>query len=144
IANFGTYSVNEANPTFTIRYEGSTFPNRIGTEETRPAVIEGDELRITNPAPSTGGPTSQQDYRRTKKRRAKKFSLWLLRAGPMSALGQKRTLMGFAVRWRNVLVFDRNYVAFQALLDSCHSALWLDCRCLPCVSRDILVAHAKR
>jgi hypothetical protein len=31
--------------------------------------------------------------------------------------------MGFAVRWRNVLVFDRNYVAFQALLDSCHSAL---------------------
>jgi hypothetical protein len=36
----------------------------------------------------------------------------------MSAKGQKRTLMGFAVRWRNVLVFDRNYVAFQALLDS--------------------------
>jgi hypothetical protein len=66
IANFGTYSVNEANKTFTIRYEGSTFPNRIGTEETRPVVIEGDELRITNPAPSTGGPTSQQVYRRTK------------------------------------------------------------------------------
>jgi hypothetical protein len=31
--------------------------------------------------------------------------------------------MGFAVRWQNVLVFDRNYVAFQALLDLCHSAL---------------------
>jgi len=66
IANFGTYSVNEANKTFTLRYEGSTFPNRIGTEETRPVVIEGDEMRITNPAPSTGGPTSQQVYRRTK------------------------------------------------------------------------------
>src|SRR5262249_24190902 len=50
--------------------------------------------------------------------------------------------MGFAVRWRNV--FDRNYAAFQALLDLCHSALWLVCRCLPCVSRDILVAHAER
>ena len=48
----------------------------------------------------------------------------------MSAKGQKRTLMGFALRWRNVLVFDRNYVAFQALLDLCHSALWLVCRCL--------------
>src|SRR5262245_61857592 len=47
----------------------------------------------------------------------------------MSAMGQKRTLMGFAVRWLNVLVFDRNYVAFQALLDSCHSALWLVCPC---------------
>ena len=40
----------------------------------------------------------------------------------MSGKLQKRTLMGFAVRWRKVLVFDRNYVAFQALLDSCHSA----------------------
>jgi len=66
IASFGTYSVNEANKTFTLRYEGSTFPNRIGTEETRPVAIEGDELRVTNPAPSTGGPTSQQVYRRTK------------------------------------------------------------------------------
>src|SRR5262249_4217032 len=55
----------------------------------------------------------------------------LLSGSSMSALCQKRTLMGFAVRWRNV--FDRNYVAFQALLDLCHSALWLVCRCLPCV-----------
>ena len=35
---------------------------------------------------------------------------------------------GLPVRLRNVLVFDRNYVAFPALLDSCHSALWLVCR----------------
>src|SRR6516225_712084 len=55
----------------------------------------------------------------------------LIAATGMSALCHKRTLMGFAVRWRNV--FDRNYVAFQALLDLCHSALWLVCRCLPCV-----------
>jgi HNH endonuclease len=55
----------------------------------------------------------------------------------MSAKGQKRTLMGFALRLRNVLVFGRNYVAFQALLDLCHSALWLVCRCLLCVSSDI-------
>src|SRR5262249_58762051 len=66
----------------------------------------------------------------------------------MSALCQKRTSPGdtgtnsllaklqvhegslFPVRWRNV--FDRNYVAFQALLDLCHSVLWLVCRCLPC------------
>jgi hypothetical protein len=74
----------------------------------------------------------------------------------MSALDYKRTYSPsklclksggshyYPVRWRNVLVFDRNYVAFKALLDSCHSALWLVCRCLPCISRDILVAHANR
>jgi hypothetical protein len=45
--------------------------------------------------------------------------------------------MGFAVGWRNVLVFDRNDVTFQALLESCHSALWLVFQCLLCVSRDI-------
>jgi hypothetical protein len=66
IANFGTYTVNEANKTITIRYDGSTFPNRKGAEDTRPVVIEGDELRITNPAPSTGGPSSQLVYRRAK------------------------------------------------------------------------------
>jgi len=66
IASFGTYTVNEANKTFTIHYEGSTFPNRKGTEETRPFVIEGDELRITNPAPSSGGGASQLVYRRAK------------------------------------------------------------------------------
>jgi Lipocalin-like domain len=66
VANFGTYTVNEANKTFTIRYDGSTFPNRKGAEETRPVVIEGDELRITNPAPSTGGSSSQLVYRRAK------------------------------------------------------------------------------
>ena len=36
IANFGTYTVNEANKTITIRYDGSTFPNRKGAEDTRP------------------------------------------------------------------------------------------------------------
>ena len=66
VANFGTYSVDEANKTFTISYDGSTFPNRKGIKETRPFVIEGDQLRITNPAPSTGGETSQLIYRRAK------------------------------------------------------------------------------
>ena len=66
VANFGTYSVNAANKTFTISYDGSTFPNRKGAKETRPFVIEGDQLRITNPAPSTGGESSQLIYRRAK------------------------------------------------------------------------------
>ena len=39
-----------------------------------------------------------------------------LRPGPPPPLYQKTS--------RSVFVFDRNYVPFQALLDSCHSALW--------------------
>jgi len=66
ISSFGTYSVNEANKTFTIRYEGSSYPNLEGTEQTRAFTIAGDELRVTNPSPSAGGPPSQLVYKRTK------------------------------------------------------------------------------
>ena len=66
IASFGTYSVNEANKTYTIRFEGSSYPNLEGTESTRPFTITGDELRVTNPAPTAGGPPSQLVYKRAK------------------------------------------------------------------------------
>ena len=59
-AERNTYSVNEANKTYTIRYEGSSYPNLEGTEQTRSFTITGDELRVTNPAPSVGGPPCLQ------------------------------------------------------------------------------------
>jgi hypothetical protein len=65
-SNFGTYSVNEANKTFTIRFEGSSFPNLEGTEQTRPFTISGDELTVTNPAPTVGGSPSQLVLKRAK------------------------------------------------------------------------------
>lgn len=65
-ANFGTYSVNEANKTFTVKFVGSSFPNWEGTEQTRPFAISGDELTVTNPAPSVGGSASQLVLRRAK------------------------------------------------------------------------------
>jgi hypothetical protein len=58
--------VDEAAKTFTIRFVGSTYPNLQGTQQTRPAAIAGDELRITNPSPSVGGPPSELVYRRAK------------------------------------------------------------------------------
>ncbi|MGA7528663.1 MAG: lipocalin-like domain-containing protein, partial [Pseudolabrys sp.] len=66
VASFGTYTVNPANQTFTVRYEGSSYPNLEGTEQTRAFTISGDELRVTNPAPSVGGPPSNIVYRRAK------------------------------------------------------------------------------
>jgi Lipocalin-like domain len=66
IASFGTYSVTEANKTFTIQFEGSSYPNLEGTEQTRPFTIAGDELKVTNPTPSVGGSPSQLVYKRAK------------------------------------------------------------------------------
>ena len=65
-SNFGTYSVNEANKTFTIRFEGSSFPNLEGVEQTRPFMISGDELIVTNPAPTVGRSPSQLVLKRAK------------------------------------------------------------------------------
>jgi hypothetical protein len=66
VSYFGTYSVNEANSTFTIKYEGSAYPNLEGTEQTRSFTTEGDQLTVTNPAPTVGGPPSRLVYKRAK------------------------------------------------------------------------------
>jgi hypothetical protein len=66
ISSFGTYTVNEANKTYTLRYEASSYPNQEGTEVTRPFTIVGEELRSTNPAPTVGGPPSLLVSRRAK------------------------------------------------------------------------------
>jgi Lipocalin-like domain len=65
IATFGTYTVNEANKSFTVRFEGSSYPNNSGVEQTRPFTITGEELKVTNPASSAGGQT-ELTYKRAK------------------------------------------------------------------------------
>jgi len=65
IANFGTYTVNEATKSFTVRFEASTYPNNTGIEQTRPFTITGDELKVINPASSAGGQT-ELIYKRAK------------------------------------------------------------------------------
>ena len=66
IGTFGTYSTDAAGKNFTVKFTGSSYANNEGAEQTRPFVIEGDELRITNPSPTVGGPASQLLYRRIK------------------------------------------------------------------------------
>jgi len=67
IGSFGTYTVDSAGKSFTVKFLASSYPNLEGTEQTRPFTIAGDELRITNPAPSVGGGApSQLVYRRAK------------------------------------------------------------------------------
>jgi hypothetical protein len=65
IGTFGTYTVDETKKTYTLKFEGSSFPNRTGTEQTRPLTIVGDELKVTNPSTTVGG-SSEAIYKRAK------------------------------------------------------------------------------
>ena len=65
IATFGKYTVNEADKSFTVRFEGSSYPNNTGVEQTRPFTIAGEELKIINPASSSGG-QSELTFKRAK------------------------------------------------------------------------------
>jgi hypothetical protein len=55
IAYFGTYAVNEADHTLTMKVERSSYPNWDNTDQKRQISITGDELKWTNPAASSGG-----------------------------------------------------------------------------------------
>ncbi len=54
-ATFGTWSVDEANKMLIVRNEGGMFPNQVGTETKRSVALAGDELKVSNPAPASGG-----------------------------------------------------------------------------------------
>src|SRR5262245_39639316 len=67
IGTVGSYTVNEADRSYMIRVEGSTFPNWNGTAQKRTVIsISADELKVDNPSPSIGGPSTQLIYRRAK------------------------------------------------------------------------------
>ena len=55
-ANFGTWSVNDADKIITRHIEGALFPNREGIDTKDMATIVGDELRLVDadPNPLTG------------------------------------------------------------------------------------------
>jgi hypothetical protein len=55
LAYFGTYSVDEADNSYTVRIESSTFPNWVGTSQRRKIMFLGDEFTLSNPAGSSGG-----------------------------------------------------------------------------------------
>ena len=65
VANFGTWSVNEADKTLTSHYEGALFPNIEGTEAKSTVSLSGDELKLIQPSPVLGG-RSESVYRRAK------------------------------------------------------------------------------
>jgi Lipocalin-like domain len=57
LALFGTYTVDEEKKTLTFHIEGSTFPNQVGTSQTRTIDrLTAEEFRNTNPGAARDGP----------------------------------------------------------------------------------------
>jgi hypothetical protein len=67
IAQFGTYTVDEAKKTFTYRFTASTFPNWDGTLQTRSIdKLTDDEFINTNPQVGAGRGSAYNLYRRAR------------------------------------------------------------------------------
>jgi hypothetical protein len=64
-AHFGTWSINEADRSLTVHQEINIFPNDDGLVSKRSITLAGDELKVTNPNPSSGG-TAELVWRRAK------------------------------------------------------------------------------
>jgi len=54
IAYFGSYAVNDADKTLTLKVEAATFPNWTGQDQKRTYTLNGDNLTLVNAATSAG------------------------------------------------------------------------------------------
>jgi lipocalin-like protein len=55
IAYFGRYSIDEKDRKINLHYDGSTYPNWDGEDQTRLVELSGDELKIVSPVSAVGG-----------------------------------------------------------------------------------------
>jgi hypothetical protein len=63
-AQFGTWSVDEANKVLITNNDGAMFPNQTGTVSKRTVALTGDELRLI--VASAAGGTSEHLWKRTR------------------------------------------------------------------------------
>jgi hypothetical protein len=57
LSYFGTYTVNEAEKSYTLRIESSSFQNQTANPAKRMVELNGDDLKVTNPGRLAGGQT---------------------------------------------------------------------------------------
>jgi len=65
-AQFGTWSVNEADKTLIYHTEFHIWPNDDGKELKRSITLTGDELKVFNPTPAGGSGISELLWKRAK------------------------------------------------------------------------------
>lgn len=66
LVTFGKYSISDADGSVTMKIEASSFPNWNGAEQKRTITVTGDEMRVINPTPPSGGGTAYVVWRRIK------------------------------------------------------------------------------
>lgn len=66
IAYFGRYFVDEKERKLNLHYDGSTFPNWDGEDQTRTITISGDELKMISPVSAIGGGAVHVVFQRAK------------------------------------------------------------------------------
>ena len=60
---FGTYSIDESDKSITVKIEASSYPNFEGVSQKRALAANGDEMTVTNAAPSGGGGVATQIWK---------------------------------------------------------------------------------
>jgi hypothetical protein len=63
---FGTYAIDDADKSITVKIEASSYPNFVGETQKRTLTTSGDELQVINAAPSGGGGAATQIWKRVK------------------------------------------------------------------------------
>lgn len=66
IAYYGRYSIDEKERKIKLHYDGSTYPNWDGDDQTRLVELSGDELQIISPVSAVGGGVVHLVLRRVK------------------------------------------------------------------------------
>ena len=66
IAYYCRYSIDEKERKINLHYEGSTYPNWDGEDQTRLITVSGDELKIISPVSAVGGGVVHLVLRRAK------------------------------------------------------------------------------
>ena len=66
IAYYGRYSINEQERKIALHFDGCTYPNWDGEDQSRSIAIAGDEVTIISPVSSIGGGTVHLVMKRVK------------------------------------------------------------------------------
>jgi hypothetical protein len=66
LVTYGKYSISDGDGNVTLKIEASSFPNWNGVEQKRSITVEGDEMRVINPTPPSGGGSAYIVWRRVK------------------------------------------------------------------------------
>jgi lipocalin-like protein len=66
VAQFGTWSVDEASKTFIRQNVGALNPTAAGREQKTPMILTGDELKLTDAASGVTGGKVEQTFRRVR------------------------------------------------------------------------------